>query len=302
MSLFYQPTGRIKEDVLAEILADTTSEVVGWYKYRKNTNIKPTFRDKLISKGLQKYFEKHHGKKTFVTCNLSYRSSPLGSTHTFTYRFGKMNCLDMYEYIEDVTANLGEKLNGYRKSLRHSHHSTFNKIIKESNIHNNNTNDAILSIQEAVNVRLLKEAQLAAKNESTIKELEGEIKQMSTILSEKLSSELHTEYNRITEEKFMNKEVEMAEACIEAMKTPLKVDYLNAINMKTNNHQIDDDAVCIIENDVNDGGSSPILMTPKPKPVLNYAAALKNKTDVASTSVSICSLTLSAPTYTYFSS
>lgn len=291
VSLFYLPTGRIKEDVLAEILSNTASEIVGWYKYRKNTNIKPTFRDKLISKGLQKYFEKHHGKKTFVTCNLSNRSSSSGSTHTFTYRFGKMNCLDMYEYIEDVTANLGEKLNGYRKSLRHSPHSIFNKIIKESNIHNNNTNDAILSIQEAVNVRLVKEAQLAARNESTIKELEAEIKQMSSILSDKLSTKLQTEYNRITEEKFMNREVEMAQACIKAIKNPPTVNHLNAVNMKVNNHQLDDDdAVCIIENVTSllpDQAPTPKPVTPRPKPILNYAAALKNKTDIASTSVSI---------------
>lgn len=286
VALFYLPTGRIKEDILAEVLSNTASEVVGWYKYRKNTNIKPTFRDKLISKGLQKYFEKHHSKKTFVICNLSNRACPSGSTHTFTYRFGKMNCLDMYEYIEDVTANLGEKLNGYRKGLRHSPQSILNEVIKETNIHNNNTNDAILTIQEAVNVRLVKEACLAAKNESTIKELEAEIKQMSSILSDKLATGLQIEYNRIIENKFMNREAEMATACIKAIKNPstIYIDQLNALNV--NNHQPDNDPVCIVENDTNDRGSSPILMMQQPKPVLNYAAALKNINDIASTSVS----------------
>lgn len=285
VSLFYLPTGKIKEDALNEILSSSASEIVGWYKYRKNTNIRPTFRDKLITKGLQKYFEKHHDKRTFVTCNLSNRSSPTGSTHTFTYRFGKMNCIDMYEYIEDVTANLGEKFNGYRKGLRHSPHSIFNKIIKESNIQNNNTNDAILSIQEAVNVRLAREAQLAAKNEKTIKELETEIRQMSSILSDKLSTDLHTAYDQIRKETCINREVEMAEACIEAIKSPPTI-TLNSFNLKVNNHRADGDNVCIIDNDENERGSSPILMSPGPRPVLNYAAALKNK-DIASTSVSI---------------
>lgn len=287
VSLFYFPTGRIKEDVISDMLSNSAGEVVGWYKYRKNSSIKPTFRDKLISKGLQKYFEKH-GKKTFVTCNLSTKTSSSGSTHTYTYRFGKMNCFDMYEYIEDVTANLGEKLTGYRKGHKQSPHSIFNKIVKECNVQNNNTNDAILSIQEAVDMRLHKEAKLAAKNEHTIREIAAEIKQISTILSERLSTDLQTQQNKITEENNYKRDVEMAEACVEALKTPLQVEVLNTRNNAANNHSDDSDSVQIIENDINDGKPSTSLETSTIlKPMLNYAAALKNKSDIASTSVSL---------------
>lgn len=286
VSLFYSPTGRVKEDVISDILSNSAAEVVGWYKYRKNSSIKPTFRDKLISKALQKYFEKHHGKKTFVTCNLSTKTSSSGSTHTYTYRFGKINCFDMYEYIEDVTANLGEKLTGYRKGHKQSPHSIFNKIVKECNVQNNNTNDAILSIQEAVDMRLNKEAKLAAKNEHTIREISAEIKQISTILAEKLSTDLHTQYNKITEEKKLKRDVEMAEACVEALKTPFEVDILSTKTDTVNNHMYDSDSVQIIENDVNDMRSNQNLIPSDiPKPILNYAAALKNKSEIASASV-----------------
>lgn len=230
VSLFYFPTGRIKEDVLSDLLSSTANEIVGWYKYRKNTNIKPTFRDKLISKGLQKYFEKYHGKKNFVTCNLTNKPSSAGSTHTFMYRFGKINCLDMYEYVEDVTANLGERYTGYKKAARLSPQSVFTKIVKESQVQTNNTSDAILHIQEAVDVRLMKEAKIAAKNENTIRELETEIKEMASILSEKHSTELHATYDKYIAEKFVNREVEMAEACLQALKTPLKVNILSVYN------------------------------------------------------------------------
>lgn len=289
VSLFYLPTGRIKEDVLSGLLSNNASEIVGWYKYRKNTNIKPTFRDKLISKGLQKYFEKYHGRKNFVTCNLSNKTSSTGSTHTFTYRFGKINCFDMYEYIEDVTANLGEKLTGYKKANRLSPNSVFNKIISESNVQGNNTSDAILRIQEAVDVRLIKEAKIAAKNENTIRELEAEIKQMSAILADKQSLDLHAAYNKILEEKFMTREVEMAEACVTALKTPPDVDILNVPNIVMNSNHLSDseNSVQLVENEMNDRSPSPVLMpTSAPKPVLNYAAALRNNTGVASTSVS----------------
>lgn len=289
VSLFYLPTGRIKEDVLSDLLSSTANDIVGWYKYRKNTSIKPTFRDKLISKGLQKYFEKFHGKKHFVTCNLSSKISSSGSTHTFMYRFGKINSFDMYEYIEDITANLGEKFTGYKRSHRISPHSIFNKIVRESNVQSNNTSDAILRIQEAVDVRLLKEARIAAKNECTIRELEAEIKQMSTILSDKHSAELQLSYNKYVEEKLLNREAEMAQACLEAMRTPLKVDILNATNAPLNNKSLDNDSPgMLVNNDITKNSQSPPLVATGPtKQVLNYAAALKNKNEVASTSVSI---------------
>lgn len=291
VSLFYLPTGIIKEDVLSELLSNVASEVVGWYKYRKNSSIKPTFRDKLISKGLQKYFDKYHGKKTFVCCNLSSKTSTTSSTHTVVYRFGKINCFDMYEYVEDVTANLGEKLTGYKKANRISPHCIFNKIVKESNVHTNNTNDAILSIQEAVDQRLIKEAKIAAKNECTIRELEAEIKQMSAILADKQVMDLEAAYNKITEEQYVNRDVEMAKACVEALKTPAIVDILSIPNVviNSNNYSDSENSVQLIENEnVKDRSPSPIIMPSSSHalPTLNYASALKKQAEPVTTNVS----------------
>ncbi|CAH0719993.1 unnamed protein product, partial [Brenthis ino] len=290
VSLFYLPTGTIKEDVISDLLSNVATEVVGWYKYRKNSSIKPTFRDKLISKGLQKYFDKYHGKKTFVCCNLSSKTSSTNSTHTVIYRFGKINCFDMYEYVEDVTANLGEKLTGYKKGNKISPHCIFNKIVKESNVHTNNTNDAILSIQEAVDKRLIKEAKIAAKNECTIRELEAEIKQMSAILAEKQVQDLEAAYNKIVKETYVNRDVEMAQACIEALKTPTTVDILSIpnviINTNSSNNPDNENYVQPIENTIKDRSPSPIIMPSSSHmlPTLNYATALKKKVESASSS------------------
>lgn len=299
VSLFYLPTGTIKEDSLSELLSSAATEVVGWYKYRKNSSIKPTFRDKLISKGLQKYFEKYHGRKTFVSCNLSSKTSSASSTHTLMYRFGKINCFDMYEYVDDVTANLGEKLTGYKKANRVSPHCIFNKIVKESNVQTNNTNEAILKIQEAVDVRLVKEARMAAKNECSIRELEAEIKSMSTILSDNQVNELEAASKRLLEEKLINRELEMAQACVEALKTPAVVDILSVPNILissiTNNVSETQNSTPFKQNNVKERSPSPVLMSRSPvlmspstakPPTLNYAAVLKKTADGASTSVS----------------
>nr|XP_026489822.1 BRCA1-A complex subunit Abraxas 1-like [Vanessa tameamea] len=287
VSLFYLPTGTIKEDVLSELLSNVATEVVGWYKYRKNSSIKPTFRDKLISKGLQKYFEKYHGRKTFVSCNLSIKTSSISSTHTVIYRFGKINCFDMYEHVEDVTANLGEKLAGYKKPTKVSPHCIFHKIVKESNVQSSN---AILVIQEAIDVRLIKEAKIAAKNECTIRELEAEIKQMSNILADKQVVDLEGAYNKILNEKFVNRDVEMAQACVEALKTPATVDILSIPNVILNRKSTitSDSANSEVQVEIKSRGISPEL-TPssstKPQ-TLNYTAVLKKSTDSASTSAS----------------
>ncbi|CAG9562740.1 unnamed protein product [Danaus chrysippus] len=294
VSLFYLPTGSIKEDVLSDLISSAAAEIVGWYKYRRNSSIKPTFRDKLISRGLQKYFEKYHGKKTFVSCNLSSKSSSACSTHTVIYRFGKINCFDMYEYVEDVTANLGEKLSGYKKSKRVSPHCIFNKIVKESNVDVNNTREAILSIQEAVDVALIREAKVAARNECKVKELEAEIKQMSAILAEKHEADLSSAYNKVLEEKYINRDVEMAQACIDAIRTPASVDILSIPNVMIISN-VTESAVeppSQHPTDINGRSQSPnvdcsnlvLPSTSGQSPSLNYAAAVKKPSDVPSCS------------------
>ncbi|KAG7298955.1 hypothetical protein JYU34_017421 [Plutella xylostella] len=284
VSLFYLPTGKIKEDVLKEVLSTTASEIVGWYKYRKNNSIKPTFRDKLIAKGLQKYFDKYHDQKHFVTCNLTNKTTACGSTHTFTYRFGKINCFDMYEYIEDVTANLGEKLTGYKKPLRRPANCIFNKIITDCNIQGSNASDAILQIQEAVDVRLRQEALLAARNESSIRELEAEIKQMSTILSDKHAVDLQATHDKMLEENLQKSKEEMANACVEAVKTPAEA-HMDISNFLSDvNHMSDSgDSVQIVSDSNAERSPSPVL-APAKRPTFNYAAALKKNNTVTNSS------------------
>lgn len=261
-SLFYNSTGKINEEWLKQFLSTTADDVVGWYKFREFMNIRPTFRDKLIAKDLQKYFAKYHNKKTFVSCNLSNRSTLFGSTHTYVYRFGKINSLDMYEYIENVMGNLGEKLSGYKKPLHNSTQGVFNEVVEESNIQNDITGNAILRIQKAVNDRLEQEAQIATQNEIKIKELEEVIRKITKILCERQSRELLAAYKDIIELEKLDTDLEMANECVAAMNVPLSCESEGALHMS-------------------DGVShnNPLPVT------LNYAAALKYNAPSTSKSV-----------------
>ncbi|XP_050679118.1 BRISC complex subunit FAM175B-like isoform X1 [Leptidea sinapis] len=286
VSLFYLPSGCIREDVMSDLLSSDASEIIGWYKYRKNSSIKPTLRDKLISKGLQKYFEKYHGKKTFVTCNLSIKTSAEGSTHNLIYKFGKINCFDMYEYIDDVSSNLGEKQTGYKKPYRLSPHCIFNKIVSESNVRKNNSDNAIMMIQEAVDVRLVKEAKIAAKNEALVRELEAEIKTMNGIFADKQAADLELAYKRVLDEKTVNREIEMVDACIDALKTPTAVDILSLPNIIVSNADVQmDDESSMQMNEVNVRVKSPgpgqSSNSTKPH-TMNYASAVKKMSESVS--------------------
>lgn len=284
VALFYMPTGKIKEDVLREVLSSTADDVVGFYKYRANNSIKPTFRDKLISKGLHKYFEKYHNRKNFVTCNIVSKTSVSGSTHTLSYRFGKINCFNMYEFIEDVTANLGEKLTGYKK-VKRSVDGVFNKIVNESGINTDCSGDAILLIQDVVNNRLAEESKLAAKNELRMRELEAEIKEMHTILSERQANILNTAFENIIEEKQRKLEQEMAKECVVALKMTCEAVELNNLTNETNHVSGSDGSVQIIE-DENSKDRSPSAVLVASRMKFNYAAALKSSASTSS-SVSI---------------
>ncbi|KPJ04275.1 hypothetical protein RR46_01559 [Papilio xuthus] len=189
----------------------------------------------------------------------------------------------LFYFPTDVTANLGEKLTGYKKAPKVSPHSIFNKIVSESNVQNNNTNDAILHIQEAVDIKMISEAKLAAKNESAIRELEAEIKHMTGILSDKHMVDLQAAYNKLMEEKLINREVEMAEACVNVLKSPPSVDIMSIPNIFLNSNNLSDseNSVQLIENESNERSSSPIAVaSTSTKPSLNYAAACKKSSDV----------------------
>ncbi|KAK0183215.1 hypothetical protein PV327_001276 [Microctonus hyperodae] len=85
--LFYDSGGKINLSVLAEFIGEKREEIVGWYRFRSNGSLNPTFRDKIIHRQLDGFFSDYHNNQTFVTCMLNYGTTKIGGTHKFRHVF-----------------------------------------------------------------------------------------------------------------------------------------------------------------------------------------------------------------------
>ncbi|KAK0095456.1 hypothetical protein PV326_008312 [Microctonus aethiopoides] len=86
-ALFYDSSGKINESVLMKFIGEKKNEIVGWYRFRSNGSLSPTFRDKIIHKQLDELFSDSHNNQTFVTCMLNYGTTIIGGTHKFRHVF-----------------------------------------------------------------------------------------------------------------------------------------------------------------------------------------------------------------------
>lgn len=175
--LFYSSCGKIKENVIHEMLTDSTPKVVGWYRYRRNNSLKMTMRDKILSRGLKKYFERHNCRY-FLCCNITCRQTPGNSTHTFSYRFSKICHNGSFEMMQDVTSNLGEKVSGYKRGMKGDRCDPFNKAVRTA------SGKGIASVASAIERALSEAATEAVQHETAIRAVSTEINQMIQLLAD----------------------------------------------------------------------------------------------------------------------
>ncbi|OAD53920.1 hypothetical protein WN48_08595 [Eufriesea mexicana] len=81
--------GKINKEKLKDFLRDKSKQVIGWFRFRRDIGLVPTFRDKLLHKEFASYFSNDNGSKEefFVTCLLSSSTSSEGGTYKFKHVF-----------------------------------------------------------------------------------------------------------------------------------------------------------------------------------------------------------------------
>lgn len=81
--------GQINKEKLKDFLRDKSKQVIGWFRFRRDIGLVPTFRDKLLHKEFASYFSNDNGSKEefFVTCLLSSSTSSEGGTYKFKHVF-----------------------------------------------------------------------------------------------------------------------------------------------------------------------------------------------------------------------
>lgn len=79
---FYNAAGEVDMTALQKILINQEQNVIGWYKFRRNTNQTMTFRERLLHRTLQKQLKNQQLVFFLLTTKLSREN---GSTHNLEY-------------------------------------------------------------------------------------------------------------------------------------------------------------------------------------------------------------------------
>ncbi|KAF3428010.1 hypothetical protein E2986_10450 [Frieseomelitta varia] len=100
--------GKINKEKLKDFLRDTSKQVIGWFRFRRNVGLIPTFRDKLLHKQFASHFCNENGSKEeyFVTCLLSSSRSSEKGTYKFKHVFLRQN-REIFEPVPLRISNLG---------------------------------------------------------------------------------------------------------------------------------------------------------------------------------------------------
>lgn len=62
--------GKINKEKLKDFLRDKSKQVIGWFHFRRDVSLVPTFRDKLLHKEFASYFCNDNGSKNEFFCYL----------------------------------------------------------------------------------------------------------------------------------------------------------------------------------------------------------------------------------------
>ncbi|XP_059506981.1 BRCA1-A complex subunit Abraxas 1 [Stegostoma tigrinum] len=100
---FYNSAGEVDERALQKILLNQEKNVIGWYKFRRNTNQTMTFRERLLHRTLQKHLKNQQLVFFLFTSKLSREN---GSTHSLEYTLYKPQG-SFIERIPVSVTNLG---------------------------------------------------------------------------------------------------------------------------------------------------------------------------------------------------
>lgn len=108
--LLHDSVGRINKEKLKDFMRDKSKQVIGWFRFRRNTGLLPTMRDKLLHREFASYFTGGNGSKEefFVTCLLNASTSNGRGTHKFKHVFLRRR-RGVFEPVSVRVNNLGNE-------------------------------------------------------------------------------------------------------------------------------------------------------------------------------------------------
>ncbi|XP_043826691.1 BRCA1-A complex subunit Abraxas 1 isoform X2 [Dromiciops gliroides] len=181
---FYNAVGEVNEEALKEVIPCCKKKVIGWYKFRRNSDQMMTFRERIIHKNLQKHLSNQGLVFLLLTPSITTESC---STHRLDHALYRLQ-EGVFHKVPLVVANLGmSEPQGYKTVLGSYTSTAFGRTVHAHRSEFFNEDGT------------LKEVQKISELYATIQE---ELKEMCTQVldSEQLVDNLIKDINRLKEE------------------------------------------------------------------------------------------------------
>ncbi|XP_069486489.1 BRCA1-A complex subunit Abraxas 1 isoform X2 [Ambystoma mexicanum] len=146
---YYNWIGDLDEGALKNILSDNKKNVIGWYKFRRNSDQTMTFREQLLHKNMEAHLQNQELIFMLLT---SSKATESGSTHKLDYALHKPQ-EGVCQKIPLVVTNLGmQEQHGYRAESSSCASVGFCKAVKRHRMDFFNEDDTLKEVFKISNM------------------------------------------------------------------------------------------------------------------------------------------------------